>query len=218
MRIDIGGFTYAGSSFYLWAGRHPGRGSSLSAVSPPHLQRLERLGMEFKDQYRHPNWQKVRLAALESASFSCQRCRDRDSQLHVHHKRYIKGRMIWEYSGSELEVLCDSCHTQAHQEKESLMSLLATIPTSIVPDVYSLIAGYCSCANAGHDISAAKHSGIDPFAFLVGKMAAHAAEKIGNVYELERFIDDLSKIDRRSGGVIEVKISAARSAFSRSAL
>lgn len=71
---------------------------------------LEQSVMDFKDQYKHPMWQKKRLEALNDAGFMCQRCCGDEEQLHVHHKVYVKGRKIWEYAISELSVLCESCH------------------------------------------------------------------------------------------------------------
>lgn len=36
--------------------------------------------------------------------------------LQVHHKRYIEGKLIWEYDDSDLVTLCKECHTLVHQE------------------------------------------------------------------------------------------------------
>lgn len=81
--------------------------------------------MEWKDQYKHPNWQKKRLECLEDASFECSSCGSKENQLHVHHKQYFKGRKIWDYSLDELVVLCATCHESAHslndEFKESLV-------------------------------------------------------------------------------------------------
>ena len=70
---------------------------------------------EFSDQYKHPNWQKKRLEMLEKSGFSCSRCEDSESQLHVHHKHYVKGRKVWDYDECELQVLCDKCHKEQHE-------------------------------------------------------------------------------------------------------
>lgn len=78
----------------------------------------------WKDQYKHPNWQKKRLEALDAAGFECDDCGTKEDQLHVHHRRYVKGRMIWEYTLDELEVLCADCHETAHKKKDALICLL----------------------------------------------------------------------------------------------
>lgn len=52
-------------------------------------------------------------AALDrhKVSYSCERCRLYASQLHVHHKTYVRlGKEHW----SDLEVLCEYCHQEHH--------------------------------------------------------------------------------------------------------
>lgn len=103
--------------------------------------------MEFKEQYKHPNWQKKRLEALSSSNYTCQSCLDGENQLHVHHKRYVKGRKIWEYGLNELEVLCNGCHEIVHEEKEELSYLLAKIDSDGLRELIGLISGYCGCCS-----------------------------------------------------------------------
>jgi len=61
-----------------------------------------------------PRWQRRWLERLNDAGFACQYCGDSKSTLHVHHRQYIKGREPWEYADTELVVLCDVCHENAH--------------------------------------------------------------------------------------------------------
>ena len=102
--------------------------------------------MEFKDQYKHPNWQKKRLESLNDAGFKCQCCGATEAQLHVHHKQYIKGRRIWEYELPDFEVLCDGCHLMAHEYKDALCGMVASIPSSEVLHVIGLVAGFLKAA------------------------------------------------------------------------
>lgn len=96
---------------------------------PPHpLPGLYGAGMTkmtYGEQLKHPNWQRKRLKVLEAAGFSCSACRDKDSTLHVHHKRYIKGRLAWEYEDEELLALCESCHAEEHSASELIDEMLA---------------------------------------------------------------------------------------------
>lgn len=62
------------------------------------------------DEYKHPQWQKKRLEALEAHGFRCQKCMTAKKTLHVHHKRYPKGKRIWECDLIDLNVLCEDCH------------------------------------------------------------------------------------------------------------
>lgn len=102
--------------------------------------------MDWKEQYRHPNWQRKRLEALEEADYVCRRCGGGDDTLHVHHRRYIKGRKVWEYAVRELEVLCESCHEITHSELELLKGLIAQIPSDALNEVIGLLTGFCSTA------------------------------------------------------------------------
>lgn len=67
--------------------------------------------------YQSNHWKLFRAEALRLAEERCTRCfksRAQGAILHVHHKRYIVGRMPWEYAQDVCEVLCQSCHAQEH--------------------------------------------------------------------------------------------------------
>lgn len=120
-------------------------------TSPPgklHLGRGERRGgfVNFSDQYRHPMWQKKRLEALEAAAFTCQECFSDETQLHVHHKKYVKGRMVWEYGLDELAVLCEPCHEGAHAMKDALIAVIGSVNPMWGPwrEAAALVAGFYS--------------------------------------------------------------------------
>ena len=90
--------------------------------------------MNYKDQYKHPKWQKVRLKKMESVEKFyncevplCEWCHNDEDQLSVHHIRYFKDRKIWEYSNDELLLLCDSCHSEAHKTGEEIKNLIADL-------------------------------------------------------------------------------------------
>jgi len=75
---------------------------------------------KWSDQYTDPRWQKKRLEILEYDNYTCRRCGDKESTLHVHHGTYIKGRKIWEYIPCQLITLCDDCHKKVHELKDEL--------------------------------------------------------------------------------------------------
>lgn len=81
--------------------------------------------LTYSEQLRHPNWQRRRLEILESADFACEKCGTHERQLHVHHRRYIKGRMAWDYGDVDLECLCSECHGAEHVARAKLDELLA---------------------------------------------------------------------------------------------
>ena len=71
--------------------------------------------IEYKKQYYHPNWQRMRLFILDRDNFKCRECGDEHSVLHVHHKHYSSG-FIWEIDPKALITLCDKCHGKAHKK------------------------------------------------------------------------------------------------------
>jgi len=108
------------------------------------VQSSEVIVMEWKDQYKHPLWQKKRLEALEYYGFECSDCGDSDSQLHVHHVRYKKGAKMWDYNVTELSVLCDKCHSEAHRSKEFVNDFCLFNGAGSERVVAELISGYQS--------------------------------------------------------------------------
>jgi hypothetical protein len=104
-------------------------------------------GLPYAEQLKHPNWQRRRLESLNRAGFKCEGCYDGESTLYVHHKRYVKGRMAWEYELGELAVLCEECHAQEHAGKVALDRLFAAMsidgPWS-ASDAMSLLAGWAA--------------------------------------------------------------------------
>ena len=88
--------------------------------------------MTYREQLLHPNWQRKRLEILNDAGFTCEVCGDTETTLNVHHKRYVKGRKVWEYERRELTCLCEVCHRTEHEAREELDQLLMVddgIPT-----------------------------------------------------------------------------------------
>ena len=102
------------------------------------------MDIPWKDQYKHPLWQKKRLEALEFHGYQCEDCEDKESQLHVHHRRYIKGRAIWDYEMENFSVLCEGCHEFFHQNKEKLNAVISVIPPSRMQALVGLVAGWAA--------------------------------------------------------------------------
>ena len=69
----------------------------------------------YSEQLKDPRWQKKRLEILSRDLFACQKCGDTESQLHVHHKRYIKGHDPWQYDDFDLITLCILCHKEIEE-------------------------------------------------------------------------------------------------------
>lgn len=118
---------------------------SLSKTGLSPEKRMAKLA--YSEQLRHPNWQRKRLEALEAAGWQCWNCGDKETTLNVHHRRYVKGRMAWEYDLSELAVLCEPCHETEHKERELLNFILAQGGSTAI--AIGLLAGYL---DAGIDL------------------------------------------------------------------
>lgn len=68
--------------------------------------------LSYKEQLLHPKWRERRLQILMRDSYTCNKCPNNgeNSQLDVHHKYYLMGKMAWEYDDIVLETLCTKCH------------------------------------------------------------------------------------------------------------
>jgi hypothetical protein len=98
--------------------------------------------LTYSEQLRHPNWQRKRLEVMEAAGFQCEECGADDVTLNVHHRRYVKGRMVWEYEGRDLACLCEDCHAEEHVHRELLDLLLVAGGRAAVRDAIGLLGGW----------------------------------------------------------------------------
>lgn len=127
--------------------------------------------LTYKQQLLHPNWQRKRLEILQRDEFACRCCYDSESTLHVHHKRYVKGRMAWEYPNSELVTLCEGCHETMHATNESAKTMLAVLPVDgpgSISNVLGVLAGFAN-DEQGMDFSPVYAD--EPHHYLVGQVA-----------------------------------------------
>ena len=73
--------------------------------------------LTYSDKLKSPKWQKKRLEIMSRDKFTCKKCGDTESQLHVHHKEYIDGNDPWDYENNMLITLCEHCHKEIELEK-----------------------------------------------------------------------------------------------------
>jgi len=83
--------------------------------------------IEFKDQYSHPEWQKKRLEVLKRDKFLCLLCEIPDRTLHVHHRYYKRGKLLWEYNDKCYLTVCEECHEYLHNVQDILNENLSKI-------------------------------------------------------------------------------------------
>lgn len=84
------------------------RGGTLPRFVPVFNQ------ITWKEQYLHPNWQKMRNYILSRDNYCCVSCRNISKTLHVHHLKYIKNDYIWNVPHYYLVTLCEDCHSKEH--------------------------------------------------------------------------------------------------------
>jgi hypothetical protein len=81
----------------------------------------------YSEKLRDPRWQKKRLEILSRDEFACQICFDTKNTLHVHHRRYIKGKEPWEIDNNFLVTLCESCHEGETERMEGICDDLISV-------------------------------------------------------------------------------------------
>ena len=102
----------------------------------------------YSEQLKHPLWQRKRLQVLERAGWACQACGGNTTQLHAHHKVYLKGHWPWEYPDDLLECLCDPCHDKAHENLKRLELTVAQQPSALLPNVVRLMGSLGAAMSA----------------------------------------------------------------------
>jgi hypothetical protein len=130
------------------------------------------------EQLKHPMWQKKRLEILQRFEFCCQKCYDTESTLHVHHKRYLKGRAPWEYDDDNFTVLCETCHEDVTSENERIKAAVARCEPDFLHDLACLI-----------ELAVADGIGIDSFelhGICAGYVAASGDPKLTGVAAVAR--------------------------------
>ena len=133
--------------------------------------------MSYTEQLKHPNWQRKRLQILDASGFECSECGSKDKTLHVHHKRYIKGRKAWEYEDDVFTVLCEDCHLEAHQIKEEFDQIIASLSIGQLHEMSHLVNGFRFAAES-FNFGKTEKLNIsidvdreDPWHFIAGIMA-----------------------------------------------
>lgn len=125
--------------------------------------------LTYAEQLRHPKWQKKRLEILEAANWECEECGEAEKTLNVHHKRYRKDSMAWEYARHELMALCECCHDTHHYLKDELSDVLMFAQPS---EALALCAGFTAPDGSVSDDLVYRASNLDPAVFRMGIIAA----------------------------------------------
>lgn len=74
--------------------------------------------MSYSELLKDPRWQKKRLEIFQRDNWTCFECGDAEKTLHCHHKRYISGKLPWDYPSENFLTLCEKCHDMEEWLKE----------------------------------------------------------------------------------------------------
>jgi len=102
--------------------------------------------LTYFDKLKDPRWQRKRLEIFKRDDFSCQECGTKESTLHVHHLKYVKGKEPWEYEGDELSTLCEDCHRLRTQFTQRLQDYASGMPLGCQMAVLGFIYGMATAA------------------------------------------------------------------------
>lgn len=79
--------------------------------------------MDYKEQLKDKRWIELSAKVKDFYDHRCCGCGN-NNDLHVHHKRYFKGRKAWEYDIGELVCLCSGCHETFHKNFDELQEII----------------------------------------------------------------------------------------------
>jgi hypothetical protein len=96
---------------------------------------------DFWEQYKHPQWQKMRLEIMHRDEFACVECGDKDSTLNVHHTYYERGFKPWEYPRESLRTLCETCHKNATEQMKEIRRYLGELMYEEIDVVLGYVQG-----------------------------------------------------------------------------
>jgi len=120
------------------------------------------------------------------AGWECENCGDKGTTLNVHHKRYVRGRMVWEYERSDLACLCEPCHEEDHADRELLERILADAGPGRTAVIIGLVTGYLDGIEAINDPGLAEQGRQTEKAGFALGMAAAVLDMGGNPQALVR--------------------------------
>lgn len=82
----------------------------------------------YSDKLKNPKWQKRRLYILNRDEWTCQKCYDNETTLHVHHRRYSNEyKEPWDYPDNLLVTLCETCHQQETDQMNDALKYLGDV-------------------------------------------------------------------------------------------
>jgi hypothetical protein len=73
-------------------------------------------GMKYHEQLKQKEWKYYRLYIAVVNNWACELCGEKFYKgFNIHHKKYINGRMAWNYNKNEVMFLCGLHHYKVHR-------------------------------------------------------------------------------------------------------
>ena len=91
-------------------------GSNRNFIEINKIENINNKNILYKDQLKDKRWKKLANKIRKRDNYTCQKCGSHE-HLQVHHKKYIKNRLAWEYDEENLITLCSECHKKVHHLK-----------------------------------------------------------------------------------------------------
>jgi 5-methylcytosine-specific restriction endonuclease McrA len=111
---------------------------------------------EYGEKLKDPRWQKKRLELLNRDKWTCQVCLSEEHTLHIHHRRYVKELLPWEYPDHMMVTLCEFCHAnEGEQMFEAIKELIFNLKDAGIHShqVRNLTSAFKKCYQKGDHIS-----------------------------------------------------------------
>ena len=87
---------------------------------------------KYSEKLRSPKWQKKRLEILSRDNFTCQYCKDAETELQIHHLEY--SGEPWQVENDKLITLCKNCH-----EVESKIGKIIKVEKVLLWKIYRMV-------------------------------------------------------------------------------
>ncbi len=83
--------------------------------------------MNYSEKLKDPRWQKMKSMIQIRDQFTCQKCGDKGTTLHVHHRHYLGGRDPWDYPEQLLVLICAKCHEEEERSADILKEMIPAL-------------------------------------------------------------------------------------------
>lgn len=130
---------------------------------------------KFSEKYSDPQWKAFSAKIRREQGGFCQLCKRTDVVTQVHHWCYDKDRDPWQYTVSEVAILCKGCHEEYHKH---LNDFRRFIFPRLTPRSFQVLNGALSVALKEYD-------GLD--------VAYAFAELVSNTGAIKRLSDSWKK-------------------------